>query len=105
MEFPKNLNKNLYMSEHYLICNITGKIRKTTPKYLDQVSKKHSMTYEQYKSNYISREAAVLLNAGKTVDEIRALIPNAPQTSITSEQLAIMRTLNVTKQKGSKLLG
>lgn len=93
------------MSEHYLICAITGKTRKTTSKYLEQVCKKHSMTIEQYKGNYICREAAVLLNAGKTIEEIRAMIPNPPNGVIGNEQLTIMRSLNVTKQKSTKFLG
>jgi len=93
------------MSEHYLRCAITGKTRKTTTKYLEQVCKKHSMTSEQYKGNYICREAAVLLNAGKTIEEIRAMIPTPPDTIISNEQLTIMRSLNITKQKSTKFIG
>lgn len=89
---------------YLLVCAITGKKRKTTPTYLDSVAKKHNLSPTQYMENYISREAAVLLNAGKSVDEIRALLPNPPTRVITEEQLVLMRSLNVTKHKSSKLL-
>jgi hypothetical protein len=92
------------MNSHLLVCAITGKKRKTTTAYLAKVCKKHSMTPNQYINNYISREAAVLLNAGKSVQEIRALIPNPPMREITEGELVVMRGLNVTKHKNSKLL-
>lgn len=92
------------MTSYLLVCAITGKKRKTTPTYLDSVAKKHNLSPTQYMENYISREAAVLLNAGKSVDEIRALLPNPPGRVITEEQLVLMRSLNVTKHKSSKLL-
>lgn len=92
------------MTSYLLVCAITGKKRKTTPTYLDSVAKKHNLSPTQYMENYISREAAVLLNAGKSVDEIRALLPNPPVRVITEEQLVLMRSLNVTKHKSSKLL-
>lgn len=92
------------MTSYLLVCGITGKKRKTTPIYLDAVAKKHNLTPTQYMENYISREAAVLLNAGKSVEEIRALLPNPPTRVITEEQLVLMRSLNVTKHKNSKLL-
>lgn len=92
------------MTSYTLECAITGKRRKTTPIYLESVAKKHSLSPEQYIENYISREAAVLLNAGKSIEEIRKLIPNPPTRVITDEQLVLMRSLNVTKHKNSKLL-
>lgn len=92
------------MTSYLLVCAITGKKRKTTPTYLESVAKKHNLSPTQYMDNYISREAAVLLNAGKSVDEIRALLPNPPTRVITEEQLVLMRSLNVTKHKNSKLL-
>lgn len=92
------------MTSYLLVCAITGKKRKTTPTYLEGVAKKHNLSPTQYMDNYISREAAVLLNAGKSVDEIRALLPNPPTRVITEEQLVLMRSLNVTKHKNSKLL-
>lgn len=92
------------MTSYLLVCAITGKKRKTTPTYLDSVSKKHNLTPTQYMDNYISREAAVLLNAGKSIEEIRTLLPNPPTRVITEEQLVLMRSLNVTKHKSSKLL-
>lgn len=92
------------MTSYLLVCAITGKKRKTTPTYLESVAKKHNLSPTQYMDNYISREAAVLLNAGKSVNEIRALLPNPPTREITEEQLVLMRSLNVTKHKNSKLL-
>lgn len=92
------------MTSYLLVCAITGKKRKTTPTYLESVAKKHNLSPTQYMDNYISREAAVLLNAGKSVNEIRALLPNPPTRVITEEQLVLMRSLNVTKHKNSKLL-
>lgn len=92
------------MNSHFLVCAITGKKRKTTTAYLAKVCKKHSMTPNQYIQNYISREAAVLLNAGKSIGDIRSLIPNPPTREITETELVIMRGLNVTKHKNSKLL-
>lgn len=87
------------MNGHYLICAITGKTRKTTPDYLEKVCRKHNLSADDYKRYYISREAAVMLNAGKTVEEIRLLIPASPMTAITDEELIKMRSLNVTKRK------
>lgn len=92
------------MNSHLLVCAITGKKRKTTTAYLESVCKKHNLTPSQYIENYISREAAVLLNAGKSVDEIRAMIPNPPTRLIGDNDLVLMRSLNVTKHKSSKLM-
>lgn len=103
MEFLKKFHKNLYMTDHYLVCAITGKTRKTTPSYLDKVCGKHKMTVEEYKRYYISREAAVLLNAGKTVEEIRAMLPKPPTNEVLVSDLDKMRSLNVTKRKVSRL--
>lgn len=103
MEFLKKIHKNLYMSDHYLICAITGKTRKTTPIYLEKVCTKHNLSIEDYKRYYISREAAVLLNAGKLVDDIRAMIPKPPTNVIEGADLIKMRSLNVTKRKVSRL--
>jgi hypothetical protein len=58
---------------------------------------------EDYKRYYISREAAVLLNAGKLVDDIRAMIPRPPTNVIGCDDLIKMRSLNVTKRKVSRL--
>ena len=91
------------MTSYYLECAITGKRRKTTPIYLEGVAKKHNLSIEQYMANYICREAAVLLNAGKSVEEVRAMIPNPPQRIIGETELVLMRSLNVTKHKNSKL--
>ena len=93
------------MSEHYLICAITGKTRKTTIDYLQKVCAKHKMGIDEYKKYYISREAAVLLNAGKTVEEIRSMIPKPPTNVVMVEDLDKMRSLNVTKRRVSRLNG
>ena len=91
------------MNDHYLVCAITGKTRKTTDKYMAKVCAKHNMSIEDYKKYYISREAAVLLNAGKTIQEIRAMIPNAPVNEVADNELQRMRSLNVTKRKVSRI--
>jgi translation initiation factor IF-1 len=110
-QFPNILNWishiefDIYsMNSHTLVCAITGKKRKTTTTYLEGVAKKHNLTPVQYIENYISREAAVLLNAGKSIDEIRAMIPNPPTRTISEGELVLMRSLNVTKHKSSKLM-
>lgn len=91
------------MDGHYLTCAITGKTRKTTPIYLEKVCAKHRMSFDEYKKYYISREAAVLLNAGKTVEEIRAMLPKPPTNEVMLSDLDKMRSLNVTKRKVSRL--
>ena len=92
------------MEPHFLICPITGKSRKTTIKYLQGVAKKHSMTIEQYKDHYMCRDAAVLLNGGMTIEEIRTKVPNAPQTIISPDKLTRMRKIHTPVQKVAKLL-
>ena len=93
-----------FMEPHFLICPITGKSRKTTIKYLQGIAKKHSMTVEQYKDHYMCRDAAVLLNNGLTIEEIRGKVPNAPQVTIAPEKLDKMRKIHVPTQKVAKLL-
>ena len=92
------------MEPHYLTCPITGKTRKTTIKYLQGVAKRHMLTIEQYKDLYMCRDAAVLLNGGMTIDEIRTKVPNAPQIQISPDKLDKMRKIHVPVQKVAKIL-
>ena len=57
-----------------LTCLVTGKSRPTTQVYLETKAQRLGGNVSDVITNYICREAMVLLNSGESIDKVRATL-------------------------------
>ena len=82
-------------TQYSLTCLVTGKSRPTTKAYLDSKSARLGKSTDDIVKNYISREAMVLLNAGKALTEVRETLGVSTDTvNHTAEQVRVAVIFN-----------
>lgn len=82
-----NQNKNKQVTPK-LVCNVTGKSRVTNRKYLQSKADKKNITVEEFLAYYVSKDVLRQLKAGRTVAEIRAEYPKAPNNELSNDWAA-----------------
>ena len=84
-----------------LTCVITGKSRPTTQAYLDNKSTRLGSNAADIAKNYICREAMVLLNSGKSYNDVRAEL-NIQSEALSAETVAAAIAFNGKRSKSSQ---
>lgn len=98
----KNNEKSNKPKNPHLFCLITGKSRPTTWAYLKNKAERLGTDAETLVNNYVSREAITQLLDGKTVEQIRAAVKDAPKDEISNDRLAALIRMNSKAKKAAE---
>ena len=77
-----------------LVCQITGKSRVTSRKYLAAKAEKKNTSVEEFLTYYLSKDALRMLKADQSVADIRADYSDAPTTELSDSWLKKALALN-----------